>query len=456
MENFSQHSSVDNFVYNGHYYSALAPGLPVLALPFTGLGFTLDHGFNPFGNALFLSEFFVALTNAIAAYLVYKIANRLFSQRTSVLLAFGYAFATISWPFSTYFFQSDTSAMLNLFTVYFAIRGKAAYSGIAAGTAFTVDYVNAALFPVILVYLLGTKGRRALSFLVPTSIGLLLIGAYNDTIFGNPLASSEQMYQHVPSIFAKFSYPLLDGLVLNLVSTERGLLIYCPILILGFLGFRVALKRTDHMKRHMKRALLFFACFLAVLIPYSMWVDPMGGESFGPRFLISVIPFVLIPAGFIIEESSRALFSALYAVGVGINGIAAITKAIPQPSKFPFADQTVPDFLNGHLNVWWGNIAGQYSIAVTAVLVLSAIFLPVILIRPLNRPKHRPTEEYEGSSLELPIPVPTVTMAGRLALSSVIGRLLVSTGDKFLPVDRKVELEPKTTRGDTLRDVPVQ
>jgi hypothetical protein len=400
---------------------------------------------------MFLSEFFVALTNAIAAYLIYKIANRLFSQKTSVLLSFGYAFATISWPFSTYFFQSDTSAMLNLFTVYFATRGKAVYSGIAAGTAFTVDYVNAALFPIILVYLLATKGRRSLSFLIPSSVGLLLIGAYNATIFGNPLASSEQMYQHAPSIFAKFSYPLLDGLVLNLISPERGLLIYCPILLLGFFGFRVAFRQRENLKH----VLLFCACFLAALIPYSMWVDPMGGESFGPRFLISVIPFVLIPAGFILEGSSRTWFSALYAVGVGINGIAATTKAIPQPSRFPFLDQTLPDFLNGNLNVWWGNIAGQYSIVITAVLVLSAIFLPAVLTRPVNRPKRRVAEDYVGRPLELPIPARYGAAARQVALNSAFGRLFTWTLEKVLPVDRKVELEPKMMSRDTLRDVSV-
>ncbi len=405
IENFKQHSSVDNFLYDGHYYSALAPGLPVLALPFTGLGFTLDNGFNPFGSAMFLSEFFIALTNAIASYLVYKIAKGHFNEKTSTLLAFGYAFATISWPFTTYFFQSDTSAMLNLFTVYFALKGKPVFSGVAAGTAFTVDYVNAVLIPVILVYFLATRGRRALSFLIPTSMGLFLIGAYNATIFGNPLASSEQVYQHTPSIFTKFSYPLLNGLALNLISPERGLLIYCPILLLGLLGFRIALRRRGYRKQ----AILFFACFLAVLIPYSMWVDPMGGESFGPRFLISAIPFILIPAGFIIEEVSQTWFLALYAVGVGINGIGAMTKAIPQPSNFPFLDQTIPAFLRGELNAWWNGIFGQqYSIVTTIILISTTVLLPIWVNQRSSKPS-RLAARADPMPEEVVYPIPAVS-----------------------------------------------
>src|SRR5450759_2622130 len=46
--------SVDDFVYNGNYYSALAPGVPVLALPFAGLGFVLDGKFTLYGNAMLL------------------------------------------------------------------------------------------------------------------------------------------------------------------------------------------------------------------------------------------------------------------------------------------------------------------------------------------------------------------------------------------------------------------
>src|SRR6202011_6204043 len=94
-------NSIDDFQYRGYYYSALAPGAPVLALPFVGLGFMLDGNFTQFGYALLMSEVFVALCNSIAAYLVYRIGSLFFRKPTSVFLAFTYAFSTITWPFAT-------------------------------------------------------------------------------------------------------------------------------------------------------------------------------------------------------------------------------------------------------------------------------------------------------------------------------------------------------------------
>ncbi len=113
--------SVDDFQYNGYYYVAAAPGLSVMALPFAIVGFILDGHFTPFGNALLLSELFVALTNAIAAYIVYRIGRMFFRERTSYFLAFAYAFATISWPYATFLFQSDVSSMFDLVAVFFAL-----------------------------------------------------------------------------------------------------------------------------------------------------------------------------------------------------------------------------------------------------------------------------------------------------------------------------------------------
>src|SRR5271169_3597515 len=158
-----QPNTVDDFKFNGNYYSALAPGTAILALPFVGVGFILDGHFTVFGYALMSSEVFVALANSVAAFLVYAIGRFFFSKRTSVFLAFVYAFSTISWPFATYFFQSDVSAMFDLLAVYFAIKvtrsdgrklSDAVLAGISVAAALTTDYVNVILIPIVLGYLI--------------------------------------------------------------------------------------------------------------------------------------------------------------------------------------------------------------------------------------------------------------------------------------------------------------
>jgi hypothetical protein len=401
--------TVDDFVYNGNYYSALAPGVAFLAQPFVALGFTLDGGFNVFGNAMLLSELFVALCNAVAAYLVFKLASMYFTERTSAFVAFAYAFSTISWPFATYFFESDVSATLDVLAVYVAIRmarsgaarlADAVLCGAALGAALTVDYLNAILVPVVSVFLLYTFRNGLAGFakgfaglLAASAVGVLMIALYNQAAFGNPLLTTEQAYQSTPSLFASFSYPILDGLYLDLLSPLRGVFVYCPILILGAVGFYFVPRR----KELVNEAALLGACFVAILIPYAMWYNPVGGEAFGQRFLIPVIPFLLLPSGFLIEAKKRGIVAfayLLYGVGVVFNGIAGVTTAIPQQeavSHFPFLTHVLPLFLKGQLDTWWWSEAGSAWWAPALLIIATALALPWVTWRLLPR---------EGSSSE--------------------------------------------------------
>jgi hypothetical protein len=391
--------TVDDFAYKGNYYSALAPGVSFLSLPFAGLGFMLDGSFTLFGNAMLLSELFIALCDAIAAYLVFKLASLYFTERTSSFVAFAYAFSTIGWPFATYFFESDVSAMLDVLVVYLAIRmarsgssglADAVPCGAALGVALTVDYLNGILVPIVSIFLLYSFRKSLAGFakgfaglLVAPAVGVLLLAIYNQAAFGNPFLTTEQAYQHTSSLFGSFSYPLLSGLYLDLFSPLRGVFVYCPILILGALGFDFILRRRETASE----GLLLAACFVGVLLPYSVWYNAVGGEAFGQRFLVPVIPFLLLPSGFLIEAKKRgvaAIAYLLYGVGVIFNGIAGVTTAIPQAeavSHFPFLTHVLPLFLKGQLDTWWWREAGSAWWAPAMLIIATALALPLVISR---------------------------------------------------------------------------
>lgn len=394
--------TVDDFQYpqnSGTYYSALAPGASFLSLPFTGLGFALDGGFNLFGNAMLLSELYVAFCNAVAAYFVFRLGSLYFTQRTSAFVAFAYALSTITWPYATYFFESDVSAMLDLIAVFLAVRMARARSarlveaipcGAALGAAFTVDYINFVFVPVISAFLLYSfRGRltglvKGLGGLLATSaLGAVLLGVYDQAAFGNPLVTSEQLYDHTTSVFQSFSYPLLSGLYLDLLSPLRGVFLYCPVLVAGVAGCFYFWRRRETRGE----CVLLVACFLAILIPYSMWYNAEGGEGFGPRFLIPAIPFLLLPAGFAVEAGERAvraLAYLLYGVGVVFNGIAGVTTAIPQVapiSQFPFLTHVLPLFLKGGGDTWWWNDAGSFWWVPSVLIIATALALPFVFPR---------------------------------------------------------------------------
>jgi hypothetical protein len=398
-----QPNTVDDFVFNGNYYSALAPGTAILALPFAGVGFLLDGHFTVFGYALMASEVFVALLNAIAAYLVYAVGRLFFSKRTSALLAFVYAFSTISWPFATYFFQSDVTAMFDLLAVYFTIRvtrrvdsrvRDAVLAGLSVGVALTTDYVNAILIPIIGAYLIfslrGTGrpfARIAAGFLLASLMGILLIGLYNEAIFGTAFHTTEQVYLNSATPFGEFSTPVYQGIYLNLFSPLRGLFVYSIFLVLGVFGLADMLRR----KKHRSEAVLLTACFLGIFLPYSAWYDPVGGAAFGPRFLVSAIPFLLIPAGLVVEEGSRGtriVAFVLYAAGVVVNGVAGVTEGISPTTNWglsPFLTFTFPNFLQGELDDWWVKFVGQYWPIPAVLLIGAAMVIPVVSYRLLSK-----------------------------------------------------------------------
>jgi hypothetical protein len=173
----------------------------------------------------------------------------------------------------------------------------------------------------------------------------------------------------------------LSGLYLDLFSPLRGVFVYCPILIIGVLGFDSMLRRRETESE----GLLLAACFIGFLIPYAMWYNAIGGEAFGQRFLIPVIPFLLLPSGFLIEAKKRgvAVFAyLLYAVGVIFNGIAGVTTAIPQAeavSHFPFLTRDLPLFLKGQLDTWWWREAGHAWWAPALLIIATALVLPLVI-----------------------------------------------------------------------------
>ena len=390
-----QSHSVDDFVHGGMNYSALAPGTAFLALPFLGLGFSIAGGYTIFGPVLLLSEVFVALTGALSAYLAYLIARLYFRRSTSVLLGFALAFSTIVWPYATYFFQSDVSALFVLLTAYFALRaaredggnlGYAALGGLAAGGAFAVDYVNGVVVPIVLLFLFfGTKGpwrpraETAAAFLLGTLPGFATIGFYNYSIFGTPFVTSEQGYRHASSVLASFSYPLVSGLGLDLTSLARGVFIFSPFLALGVMGF----VEWFWSRGRPKELLLFLSIFFGILIPYAMWYDPFGGLSYGPRFLVAAIPFLLLPAGYVVEQvrGKRMLFVyALFLAGVVVNGMGAVVSAIPPgdvSNVSPFASFALPRFLAGNLDTFWGASVGSPTVVAAALIAFFGALVPL-------------------------------------------------------------------------------
>ena len=395
--------TVDDFRYGGQNYSALAPGTAFLALPFMAVGFALAGGYTAYGPALVWSETFVSLAGALAALLVYKTAGLYFRRSTSLFLGLAFAFSTISWPFATYFFQSDVSAMLVLAAAYFALKAVRAggagavpsfLCGLVAGLAFTSDYVDAVVLPVFLAFLVVRKrgsarsaGSAVAALLLGALPGFAAMGAYDYAIFGNLFMTTEAAYHLGTPLFSEFSYPILSGLALNLVTPSRGLLLFAPITLLGILGYADALR----VKGDRSEMFMMLAIFLGILLPYSAWSDPTGGLSFGPRFIVAAIPFLLLPAGFVVEQArgvkTLAVY-ALYAAGAVINGMAAFVTVVPPykgPYVSPFTTYIVPRFAAGGFDSMWAAFLGSWWLWGGLLVVGLGVAVPLLWVEEARR-----------------------------------------------------------------------
>ncbi|MDG6988774.1 MAG: hypothetical protein JRN21_05535 [Nitrososphaerota archaeon] len=388
--------SVDDFRLTGQIYSAVAPGASFFALPFMGMAFALSGGYTAYGYPMVLSETFVALTGALAAFLVYKTAALFFRRSTSVFLGLAFALSTNSWPLATYFFQSDVSAMFVVLAAYAGVTAgrsatpgrRALACGLAAGAAFTVDYVDAVIIPILFVYLAASLARSRRppwagigGYLLGASPGVLAIGLYNYSIFGTPTVFTEQGYLG-GSLFGAFSTPVYAGLALDFVSLSRGLFAFAPLLVVGVLGLFDAFRRGE--KR--PEMLLLLSMFVGIVVPYSMWYGPTGGLAFGPRFLVAAVPLLLLPAGVIVDEVKGKkiwLLYAAFAVGAEVNGLAAQASAIAPPTPFdvsPFVAYTIPNLAAADFATLWSRVIGDSLPFALAMVAALGVVAPIVWV----------------------------------------------------------------------------
>ena len=191
-------------------------------------------------------------------------------------------------PSRTYFFQSDVSAMFDLLAVYFVIRigrsddGRLQRRRLAGhrGRRGSDDGLrerdihpdHRGVSPVLAASKGGDWSRLSLGFLLASFVGILLMGLYNEAIFGTAFHTTEQVYLNSSTPWESSPPQSTGGLPKPHLSAEgasRLLNLPCPRVSSGFAEM---LKQ----RRYRVETLFLLACFLGVFLPYSAWYDPVG------------------------------------------------------------------------------------------------------------------------------------------------------------------------------------
>ena len=176
------------------------------------------------------------------------------------------------------------------------------------------------IFAIVLTaYAARHHTRHLLAFLsVPAVVGALLV-AYNlyyfDSLVGGYAGPFVATYDVSASQMTVGMYGLL-------LSANRGLLSMSPVLLLPFVALLRALwRRHDPLEVHLAVGIL------ATILFYSTYTIWYGAFSFSYRFLVEIVPLLMLfvaPAIEWVRRSRRRLVLtgalALYSVGIQVVG----------------------------------------------------------------------------------------------------------------------------------------
>jgi hypothetical protein len=227
-----------------------------------------------------------------------------------------------------YYGEVFSAACLTLGTVGLAIRKDR-----AGWVCMFLAVLNtpALLIPFALVVVFITWENRQIRYLllIPACIILMIFESYLRT--GNLLVgfqtylNQDHGYETLLPYSGKigYSYPFVLGILSILLSFGKGLLFYCPgLLLIGFTWKFI----SDPVER--KILIVWLLSVLGLILAYASWWAWYGGWFWGPRFFL----FTSLPAAWIlarlIHSNHQSLVIALalpilltLSLWVGINGV---------------------------------------------------------------------------------------------------------------------------------------
>jgi hypothetical protein len=151
--------------------------------------------------------------------------------------------------------------------------------------------------PLALVVVLEHR-RRAAWFLIPLAavVGTLL--AYNLTVFNKALGG----YGVLQVNAAFFSHPLLAGLAAQLASPSKGLLTASPFFLFLLGRLRISRQPASPENSRWRRLDVALAAGVALHFAAVAKTDFRGGWSYGPRFLVDVLPALVVLLAPVVEN----------------------------------------------------------------------------------------------------------------------------------------------------------
>ncbi|MEK7581471.1 MAG: hypothetical protein AAB512_04250 [Patescibacteria group bacterium] len=359
-DSLAKFSAPDIVHHNGKYFSIFTPGVSFVGVPFYALG-------KIFGMPQLFSYSMNALFGLINMFLVVWLARKFgASFYASLISGFLFLFATNSLAYALTFTQHQLSTTLILLALINAIGKRTFINNMLIGLIFSagllVDIPNVLMMTPIMIYVFvkhfqsnpeqNKSANFPLRLIVLSGIIIGIVPLF--ALFGWYNYQTTSSYTKIGQFIGRANYPAdelevptpknpnrillpydtrkqLNGLYILLLSNERGWLFYSPVILVGIIGLYIAYQ--DQQKRRL--AVLSTSVVLITIISYSMFGDPWGGWSFGPRYLIPAAAILSSAIGVAVAKYKNnilfvSIFILLAAYSLAISSVGALTtSAIP-------------------------------------------------------------------------------------------------------------------------------
>jgi hypothetical protein len=299
----------------------------VAAVPLFALGWFLSGSSDPVERealARFLVTFFCPIVSALACVVFYRLCRQFTDRaRTGLLMTLAFGLCTISLPYSRTFFSEPFTGLLLMGGILLAItstREKPArgiLSGLLLALTVANNYVALPVFGLVFIFFAcqddGFKGALKTDTLKDARLwGLIFFGmaALGQSLWYNHVRvgmwfRSPYYYLELPAnaIYPAnpplFSYPILAGVYGFLFSPMRSLFLYSPALI----GALIMWPRF--IRDHGRKAILLLAIPVYYMLVYAKTQGWFSGYSWGPRYMVPVTGFFLLPFIYLISDYAR-------------------------------------------------------------------------------------------------------------------------------------------------------
>jgi 4-amino-4-deoxy-L-arabinose transferase-like glycosyltransferase len=356
---------------DGQRYSRYGPGQSLAIVPFLLFGQSVAAAAPDFASGL-ISRLFVlllpALVTALTAWLLYAWVRALdYGPRIALGVGLLFGLTTLAWPYSRTLFSEPLATLLLVACAYSLRREGPAWwlaAGAAAAAALAVKVPVLLAFPPLALYALlvswrdtlaaslrALGGRVALGLLgALLPLGLLLL--YNVQVLGQLFTSGYGSLNPTAELGTTWQ----TGVYGLLLSPGKGLFVFAPAMLLGVVGLACA------WRRQWRETLLAVAMLAFHLVFYSRLDYWHGDGSWGPRYMVFVVPFLLLPAAGLLATlaawRSRAGYALVGALALLSFSIQLLPVVVNFNTYIQLSDQYTRFFvpaaspLMGHAQLW--------------------------------------------------------------------------------------------------------